>query len=253
VPPEDGLLLGVPVPVPLEGELMSGVPGDDGTPGVDGLLPAPLLELELELLPGAPVLEEELASTPKCEYTCWLHVVSMVGQLAELNDGALCSFARSTFNVSWSELPLPLCWIRLHGTATRLPLDEDVELELFPLLLPVLALLSLEDDFELLLPIPLVVEELLLPGALLDELSSERTTNWTCPLEGSMTASWMVPRFWPELSFALLFMSFVTRQALPEWADEPVLPYLLELLEGEPLDEGVLDLLLLLSSSFAKA
>ena len=42
--------------------------------------------------------------------------------------------------------------------------------------MPVLALLSLGDAF-VLLPMPLVVEELLLPGAPVDEPSSERTTN----------------------------------------------------------------------------
>ena len=56
-------LLGVPMPVPVPGDggVISGVPGVEGTPGVDGLVP----ELELDPLPGAPVLD--VASTPKCE------------------------------------------------------------------------------------------------------------------------------------------------------------------------------------------
>jgi len=66
----------VPVPVPLlgvglggripPGELMSGVPGALGTPGVEGFprpVPAPV-PVPL-LLPGAPVLLFGL--TPKCE------------------------------------------------------------------------------------------------------------------------------------------------------------------------------------------
>jgi hypothetical protein len=86
----DGVLLGDV----LDGEPMSGVPGDDGSPGVEGL-PKPLLEL-LELLPGAPV-----ALTPKCEFTCWLHELS--SDVLVENVGALCSFDWSTFNVNWSE------------------------------------------------------------------------------------------------------------------------------------------------------
>jgi hypothetical protein len=48
---------------------MSGVPGLEGNPGVEGLL-VPLLDdepLELELLPGEPVPVLELPCTPKCE------------------------------------------------------------------------------------------------------------------------------------------------------------------------------------------
>ena len=116
----------VPVPVPLPGVVlglvlepggvMSGVPGVEGNPGVDGFpmpvpVPVPLL------LPGAPVLVP--ASTPKCEYTRCIHVESIVGQLALLNVGALCSFARSTVTVNWSPLP----WlINRQGMATRFPL-----------------------------------------------------------------------------------------------------------------------------------
>jgi hypothetical protein len=89
------LLLGVGLPGVLLGELMSGVPGVGGRPGVDGLpICEPLLPgvpmfdpLVPELLPGAPV-----ALTPKCELICWLHVESMEGQLPALNVGALCSF-----------------------------------------------------------------------------------------------------------------------------------------------------------------
>jgi hypothetical protein len=86
-------LLGVLLGEVLDGELMSGVPGDDGSPGVEGL-PKPLLE-PLELLPGAPV-----ALTPKCELICWLHEVSMLGQVLAENVGALWSFDWSTLSVN---------------------------------------------------------------------------------------------------------------------------------------------------------
>ena len=65
LPDEPLLDPGVLVPE-LEGGVISGVPGLDGSPGVDGLLLLPL-ELPLELLlPGDPVAVE-LGCTPKCE------------------------------------------------------------------------------------------------------------------------------------------------------------------------------------------
>lgn len=61
LPEPEAPLLSLPLPLPgdpLEGGLMSGVPGVEGTPGVDWLpVPEPLPE------PGAPVAV--LDSTPK--------------------------------------------------------------------------------------------------------------------------------------------------------------------------------------------
>ena len=96
----------------------------------------------------------------------------MVGQLLEVKVGALSSFVRSTFKVNWSDPPLD--WIRLHGTATRLPLDE---------------VLDPRPEVELVPPMPVELE-LLEPGAP-DELPlRERMTNWAWPVAGSMTMSW---------------------------------------------------------------
>jgi hypothetical protein len=137
------------LPGVLLGEPMSGVPGVDGTPGVEGLpIDEPLL------LPGAP-----RPFTPKCEFTCWLQDESIVGQLLELNAGALCSLPWSTFNVNWFA---PLSVTRLHGTATRLPA------EVVPMLVPVVV--------ELRVPMPLELVALLVPGAPV-ALSKLNTTN----------------------------------------------------------------------------
>jgi hypothetical protein len=63
--PDEPLLDGVLLPE-LDGGVMSGVPGLDRRPGVEGLLLLPLdVPLEL-LLPGDPVAVE-LGCTPKCE------------------------------------------------------------------------------------------------------------------------------------------------------------------------------------------
>lgn len=179
--PGVGSVEGVPMlPGVLLGELMSGVPGVGGTPGVDGLLkPEPLPGVLMpELLPGAPV-----PVTPKWEFTCWLHEVSIEGQLLALKVGALCSLLWSTFTENWSA---PLCCTRLHGMATRLPL---IELLVEPM--PLLEVLPERDEALLLLvePSPLVLE-LLLPGdPAADDPLNDRTTNCTWPLDGSMITS----------------------------------------------------------------
>jgi len=151
----------------LLGELMSGVPGVLGTPGVDGL------PIDDPLLPGKPMLLPELLPgaprplTPKCELICWLHDESIVGQLVALKVGALCSLLWSTFNVNWSA---PLCCTRLHGTATRLPLDELLD----PM--PLLDVDPIPELVDELVPMPLD-DELLLPGAPADVPLNESTTN----------------------------------------------------------------------------
>jgi hypothetical protein len=175
-------LLGV-----LLGELMSGVPGVLGTPGVDGLLmDEPLL------LPGAPT-----ALTPKCELICCAHDESIVGQLLAVNVGALCNLLWSTLSVNWSA---PLSCTRLHGTATRFALD-DVDPS------PLLELVPIPErvDELLLVPMPLEVE-LLVPGAPADVLLNESTTNSSWPELGSTMMSCTEPSdcpVWPRMFWCI--------------------------------------------------
>jgi len=113
---------GVGVVPGVGGGVMSGVPGVEGTPGVDGFpkpVPVPMpvpVPVPIELSePGAPRL---VASMPKCAYTRWLQVESIVGHVEALKVGALCNRARSTLAMYWS---VPLELISRQGTATSRP------------------------------------------------------------------------------------------------------------------------------------
>lgn len=145
----------------------------------------------------------------------------MVGQLLAVNEGALCSLVLSTFNVNWSE-PL-LHWMRLHGTATRFPLAEPaVLLDPMPgVELRVLLLLLVPGCVELAPACGVVLvslwAELLLPGAplLVDEPLSERTTNCTWPLAGSIMRSCTWPTLSPLCPLMDWFISLLARAGLP--------------------------------------
>jgi hypothetical protein len=146
----------------------------------------------------------------------------MVGQLLAVNEGALCSLVLSAFNVNWSE-PL-LHWMRLHGTATRFPLAEPaVLLDPMPGVEPGVPLLLLVPGCVELVPVcGVVLVSLwaeLLPGAPLlerevDEPLSDRTTNCTWPLVGSIIRSFTWPTLSPVCPLMDWFISLLARAGL---------------------------------------
>lgn len=133
----------------------------------------------------------------------------MLGHVAELNVGALWSLVRSTFSVNCCSEPelepldvlllallLPLCWIRLQGIATSLPLEEpeadpipleepeaplallaDGSVELEVLDWPGVVLVLDDGEVELVSELVPLALELLLPGEPDDIPLNERTTN----------------------------------------------------------------------------
>jgi hypothetical protein len=131
--------------------------------------------------------------------------------------------------VNWSEPP---CCTRLHGTATRLPLDELL-VDPMPELVEELLLAPMPVDVELLVP-----GDPAAPAPL-----SESTTNWICPLAGSNTTSRTVPRCCPDWPLMVCCINLLRRMGcpieVPELAPRPLLEPLRELVPlpgGAPLE-----------------